>query len=98
MLPNLISSDQNPYVANRFMNEGGRLKPNILEMIDILKMEGYLFTTDIEKAFGSTKDCFLLAFLAKYDFKKNSVRRLKLFLDNQESCIIIGELQLIISN
>ena len=44
LLPNLISNNQNVYVPNRFISEGGRLISNILETINILNMEGYLLT------------------------------------------------------
>ena len=53
LLPNLISNNQNAYVGNRFKSEGDRLIFDILEMTDILNMEGYLLTIDIEKAFDS---------------------------------------------
>ena len=42
LLPNLISNNQNAYVAYRFISEGVRLISDILEMTDILNMEGYL--------------------------------------------------------
>ena len=73
LLPNLISNNQNAYVANRFISEGGRSISDILEMIDILNMEGYLLTIDIEQAFDSI-DHFLLAVLEKHDSKKNFLR------------------------
>ena len=66
-------------------------------MTDILKMEGYLLTIDIKKAFDSFDHYFLLAFLEKYGFKKNFLRWIESLLKNSESCIM-GELQLIISN
>ena len=73
LLPNLISNNQNAYVANRFISEGGRSISDILEMIDILNMEGYLLTIDIEQAFDSI-DHFLLAVLEKHGSKKNFLR------------------------
>ena len=50
LLPNLISNNQNEYVANRFICEGDRLISNILEMADSLNMEGYPLIIGIEKA------------------------------------------------
>ena len=52
-MPNLISTDQNAYVTNRFISEGGRLISDILEMTDILKMKGFLLAIDTEKTFDS---------------------------------------------
>ena len=40
-------------------------------MTDILNMEGYLLTVEIEKAFDSVDHYFLLATLAKHGFKIN---------------------------
>ena len=66
----------------------GKLISDILEMTDILSMEGYLLTVDIEKAFDSVGHYFLLAILEKYGFKQKFLRRIETFLNNQESCII----------
>ena len=88
LLPNLISNNQNAYVANRFISEAGRIISDILEMIDILNMDGYLLTIDIEKVFDSVDHYFLLAILEKYGFKKNFLRWIETLLNNQESCII----------
>ena len=62
LLQNLISSNQNAYVTNRFISEGGRLISDILEMTNILNMEGYLLKIDIEKAFDSVDHFFYLLF------------------------------------
>ena len=59
-------------------------------MTDILNMEGYLLTIDIEKVFDSVDHYFLLATLEKYGFKKNVLRWIETLLNNQESCIING--------
>ena len=74
----MISNNQNAYAANRFISEGSRLISNILEMTDILNMEGYLLTIDIEKAFDSVDHYFLVAILEKYGFKKTFWDGLKL--------------------
>ena len=39
-------------------------------MTDILNMESYHLTIDIEKVFDSVDHCFLLAILEKHGFKK----------------------------
>ena len=88
--PNLISNNQNAYVANRFISEAGRIISDILEMIDILSMDGYLLTIDIEKVFDSVDHYFLLAILEKYGFKKNFLRWIETLLNNEESCITNG--------
>ena len=92
LLPNLISSNQNAYVTNRFISEEARLISDFLEITDILNLEGYLLTTDIENAFDSVDHYFLLAILQKYGFKKNLLRWIETLLNNHESCIINGEI------
>ena len=84
----MILNNQNAYVANRFVRKGGRLISNILQMTDILNMEGYLLKIDTEKAFDSVDHYFLLAILEKYGLKKNFLRWIETLLNNQESCII----------
>ena len=86
----MISTNQNAYVTNRFICEGGKLISDILEITDIFNMEGYLLTIDIEKAFDSVHHCFLLAIPEKYGFKKIFLRWIETLLNNQESCIING--------
>ena len=87
-MPNLISNNQNAFVANRFINEGGRLISHILEMTDILNMEGYLLIIDIEKAFDSVDHHFLLAIPEKCGYKENFLRWIETLFSNQEFCII----------
>ena len=53
-------------------------------MTDILSMEGYLLTIDIEKALDSFDHYYLLAILEKYGFKKNFLRWTDTLLNNQE--------------
>ena len=74
LLPNLILTNRNAYVTDRFMSERGRLISDILEMTGHLNMEGYLLTIGIEKAFDSVDRYFLLAILEKYGFNKNFLR------------------------
>ena len=48
-LSKLISFQQTLYVKKRFVDEGGRLISDILEMIERLNLKGYIVTVDIEK-------------------------------------------------
>ena len=59
-------------------------------MSDILDIPGYLVTMDIEKAFDSLDHDFLLSILKKFGFGGNFVHRMKVLLNNQQSCIING--------
>ena len=86
----MISSNQNAYVVNRFISEGGRLISDILEMTDILDMEGYILKIDIEIVFDFANHYFLIAILEKYGVKKNCLRLIETLLNNQKFCIING--------
>ena len=59
-------------------------------MTHILKVEDYLLTTDIEKAFDTVDHYFLPAILERYGFKKNFLRCIETLLNSQESCTING--------
>ena len=60
-LDNLISENQIAYLNNRFISEGGRLISDIVEINDLLQIEGILLTVDIEKAFDSINHLFLVS-------------------------------------
>ena len=90
VLPFLISSNQTAYVKNRFISESGRVISDILEISNSLALEGFLVTVDIEKAFDSVNDCFLLHIFQKFGFGIDFVSWIKTILNNQESCIING--------
>ena len=59
-------------------------------MSDILDIPRHLVTMDIEKAFDSLDHDFLLSILKKFGFGGNFVYRMKVLLNNQQSCIING--------
>ena len=79
-LPPLISSDQSAYIDKRFIREGDRPISDILELTDLLKIEGLLLTVDIDigKAFDSANHQFLLNVLKTFGFEKNLVRWIKM--------------------
>ena len=90
VLPNLISSQQTAYVAQRCINESGRLIFDLLSVTQKIKVKGYLVTTDIEKAFNSLDHTLLISVLEKFGFGKSFIDWIKLFLNEQESCVING--------
>ena len=53
VLPSIISSKQTVCNEKRVIGEAGRLISDILSVTNNLKIECYLVTTDIEKAFDS---------------------------------------------
>ena len=90
VLPNLISSQQTAYVAQRCINESGRLIFDLLSVTQKIKVKGYLVTIDIEKAFNSLDHTLLISVLEKFGFGKSFIDWIKLFLNEQESCVING--------
>ena len=90
VLPILISSSQTTYVKNSFISESGRVISDILEISNLLALEGFLVTVDIENAFNSVNHCFLLQIPRKFGFGIDFVSLIKTVLINQESCIING--------
>ena len=55
-----------------FIDEGGRLIADILEMSGSLNLKGYTVTADIEKAFDSlSHSFFLVVCLKNYGYENN---------------------------
>ena len=67
-LPTLIENDQTAYVKDRFIGESIRLISDILDASKKQKIEGFLLTIDLEKAFDSVNHNFLIACLKKNGF------------------------------
>ena len=55
-----------------------------------MKVKGYLVTTDIEKAFDSFDDTFLISAPEKFGFGKTFIDWIKIFLNEQKLCIMEG--------
>lgn len=66
VLPDLISSQQTAFVANRFIAEITRLIAGFLDISNKLKINCYLVTIDIEKTFGLLDHDFIIAALEKF--------------------------------
>ena len=90
VLPEIMSPNQNAYVKNRCISEGGRLISDLLEMSKVLNKECFFVTIDIEKAFDSVNHHFLIVILEKIGFGTEFIEWIKVLLNNQESCVING--------
>ena len=89
IMPNLISSQQTAYVKNRHIGESGRSISDSKEIAKLKKLEGFLVTIDIEKAFESLDHNFLISTSQKYGFGKDFIS-VRILLRDQESCVING--------
>ena len=59
----------------------------MLDVTEKFKTKGYLVTIDIEKAFDSLDHSFLQTILEKFGFGTNFIDWIKIFLNDQESCV-----------
>ena len=59
-------------------------------MSGVLNKEDFLVKVDIEKAFDSVNHLFLIDTLEKIAFGTEFIEWIKVLLNNQESCVIIG--------
>ena len=66
---------------------GRRLISDILEITDSLQTDGFLMTIDIEKAFDSVNNFFLISVVKQYGFGDDFIKWIKT-LRNQESCVL----------
>ena len=62
----------------------------LLKLLKLKKLDDFLVTMDIEKAFCSLVHDFLILTLEKYGFGKNFILWVKILLRYQESCVING--------
>ena len=72
------------------MSKSGRLISDIIEVCKKQNIGGYLVKMDIEKAFDSLDDDFLVNVLNKFSFGSNFISWIKLLLNSQQSCVING--------
>ena len=74
----------------KHIGESGRLIFDIIEIAKLKKLEGFLATMNIEKAFDSLDHNFLISTLEKYGFGKNFILWVKIILRDQELCVNNG--------
>ena len=68
VISSIANKDQVAYVHNRFISESGRMISDVLEITNSLDIEELLIAVDIEKAFDSINDSFLMCVLKKLGF------------------------------
>ena len=82
VLPWLISLQQTAYVQTRNISESRRLISDIIEITNTRKMEGFLVTMDVDKAFDSIDHKFLSSVLKKIGFGQNFISWIETVLKN----------------
>ena len=88
ILPELTSSNETAYVKNRCISEIGNLIFDVIEMCYILDIPCYLVRMDIQKAFDSLDQDFLLFALKNLVFGENFIHWIKFLLNKQQSCVM----------
>ena len=58
VFPSLTSDNQSAHVDERLFRKGGCLIADVLEITDVLNLNGVMFTADIQKAFDSVNHHF----------------------------------------
>ena len=87
VLPTLVTSDQTAYVPGRFIGESCRLISDVIEIADKLKLDGWLVTMDIQKAFDSVDHDFLFCVLENAGFGSSFINWITILVKNQMSCV-----------
>ena len=87
VLPNLNSPQQTAYVGNRFIGESGRLIADIIVITDVINIEGFLVTMDIEKAFDSLDHTFAISVFKKFGFDNNFISWIETLILKQENVV-----------
>ena len=90
VLPDLIFLQQTSYVADPPIGESTRLISDFLEISNKSKINRYLVTVDIEKKFNSLDHDFVITAIEKFGFKSSFIDWIKIFLKEQESCVMNG--------
>ena len=81
-LKNLLLSLISSYIHHMLKVQNSILIYDIAEMIDILKLEGFLVAVNIEKASDSVNQCFLISGVERFGFGTRFLKWIKTQLKN----------------
>ena len=83
ILPSIISLNQIAYVEKRCISKKGRLIFHIMGVSGKESIPGYLVTMDLEKAFDSLDQDFIICVLKKFSFGDSFINWIKILLNDQ---------------
>ena len=89
-MPNLGSEKLSAYINDRLISEDERLISDILEIADLLQIDGLSMTIDIKKVFDCANQFFLISLLKQFGFEHGYIKWIKALLKYQESCVFNG--------
>ena len=81
----LTSREQTAYAKYRFISETGRLILLIIEIRDVLNIDGFLVTMDIEKDFDLLIHSCLLVIIKKFGFSISFINWIEAILNKSKS-------------
>ena len=88
VLPSIINSDQNGFIANRGANQNIRLIEDILRYSEKYNIKGAMICIDFKKAFDTIKRDFIIYSLNKFNFGKGIMKWMSTMLHNTVSCVL----------
>ena len=83
----LIAYDQTGYVQGRHIGESIRVIQDLTEFAYLKDQEGLIFSSHLEKAFGSVDHNFLFSVLRKFGFGPSFIQWVKTLLCKLENCV-----------
>ena len=88
VLANIINSDQNGYIKNRYIGYNIRQIQDIIDYADNLNIEGAILFLDFSKAFDSLEWEFMYCSLVKFGFQNSMLRWVKTLYNDIKGCIV----------
>jgi hypothetical protein len=88
VLPSIINSDQNGFIANRGANQNIRLIEDILRYSEKYNIKGAMICIDFKKAIDTIKRDFIMYSLNKFNFGKGIMKWMSTMLHNTVSCVL----------
>ena len=88
VITNVVSTDQNGYIKNRFIGLSIRQIQDIIDYAEENNLEGAVLFLDYQKAFDSIEWNFMNMTLEKFGFGNNFINSVKMLYKNAKNSII----------
>ena len=88
VITNVVSTDQNGYIKNRFIGFSIRQIQDIIDYAEENNLEGAVLFLDYQKAFDSIEWNFMNMTLEKFGFGNNFINSVKMLYKNAKNSII----------
>ena len=88
LLPKIINDDQTGYVKNRFIGFNLRQIQDIIDYVDLYKIEGTIIFIDFSKAFDSLEWDFMFGTLKHFRFNESFISWVKTLYSDIQTCLM----------